>query len=83
MQNLMPWSWQFTCGSDSYNVTNGMLTSEAERTGDTTKDETVSMFKVGMGKMKTNISQTFKVVFSNLSIFSENIMEEEFYSLVI
>lgn len=82
MQNLMPWSRQFTCGSDSYNVTNGMLTSEAEGTGDTTKDETVSMFKVGMGKMKTNISQTFKVVFSNLSIFSENIMEEEFYSLV-
>ena len=60
-----------------------MLTSEAEGTGDTTKDKIVSTFKVGMGKMKTNISQTFKVVFSNLSIFSENIMEEEFYSLVI
>lgn len=32
--------------------------------------------------MKTNIAQTFKVVFSNLLNFSENIMEEEFYALV-
>ena len=33
--------------------------------------------------MKTNTAQTFKGVFSNLLIFSENIMEEEFYALVI